>query len=65
MLLIHNDYSNEKDMLEKEILSKVKDLDPKPLSDSHMLEKDKWPNALRNKWIAPLKIDSKALNHKT
>ena len=52
-------------MLEKEILSKVKDLDPKPLSDSHMLEKDKWPNDLRNKWNAPLKIDSKALNHKT
>jgi hypothetical protein len=26
-----------------------KDLDPKPFSDSHMLEKDKWHNDLRNK----------------
>ena len=47
-------------MLEKENLARVKD--PKPSSDSHMLEKDKWHNALK---VAPLKIDSKALNHKT
>ena len=43
----------------------LKELDPKPSSDSHMLEKDKWPNDLRNKRIAPLKIDSKTLNHET
>ena len=43
----------------------LKELDPKPSSDSHMLARNKWPNDLRNKWIAPLKIDSKALNHKT
>jgi hypothetical protein len=36
-------------MLENEILSKVKDLDPKSSNDSHMIEKDKWPNDLRNK----------------
>jgi hypothetical protein len=48
--------------LKRKTWQELKDLDPKPSSDSHMLEKDKWHNALR---VAPLKIDSKALNHKT
>jgi hypothetical protein len=54
--------SLKKTCLKRKYWQELKELDPKPSSDSHMLEKDKWHNALR---VAPLKIDSKALNHKT